>query len=148
MNTTIYLIRHSIPFKEHRGIELIDDDILSWNMKSPLSIEGEEISKEYFKKKEFRNIDVVWASSYVRAMTTAKYLAYHNHLKVNVASIFNERIHGINNWDELPSDFEKRQLEDETYKIGNGESRKEVKERMLQGANKLLEEYKGKTLLL
>lgn len=148
MYTTVYLIRHSIPFKEHRGIELINDDILSWNMKSPLSIKGEELAKEYFKKEEFKNIDVVWSSAYVRAMSTAKYLAYYNNVKVNVNSIFNERIHGVNDWSELPTDFEKRQFEDEDYKVGNGESRKEVQTRMLEGLNKLLEEYRGKNIAI
>ena len=148
MYTTVYLIRHSIPFKEHRGLELIDDDILTWNMKSPLSIKGEEKAKEYFKKEEFNNIDVVWSSSYVRAMSTAKYLAYYNDVKVNVSSVFNERIHGINNWSELPSDFEKKQFEDKDFKVGYGESRREVTVRMLDGLNKVLDEYKGKNIAI
>ena len=41
MKTTIYLIRHSIPFKEHMGTKLVNDDLLSWNMKTPLSVKGE-----------------------------------------------------------------------------------------------------------
>lgn len=148
MYTTVYLIRHSIPFKEHMGLELIDDDILTWNMKSPLSIKGEELARDYFKKEEFNNIDVVCSSAYVRAMSTAKYLAYYNDVKVNVASCFNERIHGINDFSELPLDFEKKQFEDEDYKVGYGESRKEVSERLLEGLNKVLDEYKEKNIAI
>ena len=84
MKTTIYLIRHSIPFKEHMGTKLVNDDLLSWNMKTPLSVKGEELSCEYFSKDEFRKVEVVFSSSYVRAMATAKYLAYQNDLLINV----------------------------------------------------------------
>ena len=148
MKTTIYLIRHSIPFKEHMGTKLVNDDLLSWNMKTPLSVMGEELARDYFDKSKFKKVDVVFSSSYVRAMATAKYLAYQNDLLVNVNSCFDERIHGINDWSELPKNFELRQFIDPEYKIGNGESRFEVMERMLNGLDKILEEYRGKNIAM
>lgn len=81
-------------------------------------------------------------------MATAKYLAYQNDLLVNVNSCFDERIHGINDWSELPKNFELRQFIDPEYKIGNGESRLEVMERMLNGLDKILEEYRGKNIAI
>lgn len=42
MNTTIYLIRHSEPFKVHRGNARTNETILLENEKSPLSINGEK----------------------------------------------------------------------------------------------------------
>ena len=148
MNTTIYLVRHSEPFKMHRGIEDVHESILFANIKMPLSINGEKLAEKISNNDEFNNIDVVWSSNYVRAMSTAKYFAYKNNLKVNISDKFGERIHGINSWEELPLDFETHQFEDENYKIDNGESQKEVRERLLNAINYLLNEYKNKRILV
>ena len=112
MNTTVYLIRHSVPFNEHRGIANTNESILIENQKSPLSIKGENEVRKFSKNREFKNIDAVWASNYVRTMSTAKYFAFRNKLKVNVDESLNERIHGTNSWDELPKDFEVNQFND------------------------------------
>ncbi len=146
--TTIYLMRHSEPFKIHRGIEDTNESLLFSNIKSPLSVNGEHLAEKISGEKEFYNLDSVWSSNYVRAMSTAKYFAYKNNLKVNVSEKLGERIHGVNSWEELPADFEKHQFEDENYKIGNGESRKETKERLLNAINYLLSEYKDKRILI
>ena len=76
--TTVYLVRHSIPFKVHRGIEEIDESILFSNMKAPLSVEGEELARKVSFNDEFSDIVEVWSSDYVRAMSTAKYFAFNN----------------------------------------------------------------------
>ena len=147
MNTTIYLIRHSETLKNCQTIKKIDN-ILTENIKSCLSIEGEEKAKEYFLSEEFNNIDAVYSSNYVRAISTAKYIAAYNNINLNIRDNFNERIHGINDWQELPSNFELNQMQDELYKIGYGESQKEVKERMLEGINEILDEHKGKRVAI
>jgi len=148
MNTIVYLIRHSEPFKQHKGIFNTTDNILIENQKSPLSINGEHLARKWSKKREFKNIDIVWSSNYVRTMSTAKYFAYKNNLKVNVDEGFNERIHGVNSWSDLPKDFETKQFEDENYKIGFGESQKEVKERIYKTLMKVIDENKGKRILI
>ena len=53
MITTVYLMRHSIPFKEHKGIEIINDNILLNNIKSPLSVSCEKLADEVSDKVEF-----------------------------------------------------------------------------------------------
>ena len=146
--TTLYLVRHSEPFKQHRGIEDINETILFSNIKSPLSVDGEHFAEKVSNCEEFSNIDVVWSSNYVRTMSTAKYFAYKNNLKVNVSDKLGERIHGINSWNELPADFETHQFEDENYKLENGESQKEVRERLTAFVNKILDENKGKRILI
>lgn len=148
MNTTIYLVRHSEPFEFHRGIEDVHESILFANIKTPLSINGEKLAEKISNNDEFNNIDTVWSSNYVRAISTAKYFAHKNNLKVNISDKFGERIHGINFWEELPLDFEAHQFEDENYKIDNGESQKEVRERLLNAINYLLNEYKNKRILV
>lgn len=148
MNTTIYLVRHSEPFKIHRGIEEVEEDILFANIKAPLSINGEKLAEIKSQNKEFENIDVVWSSDYVRTMSTAKYFAYGNNLKVNISDKFGERKHGISSWNELPCDFETHQFIDENYKIGSGESQKEVRERIYNKLINVIEDNKGKRILI
>lgn len=147
MTTTIYLIRHSIPFKEHRGTINTDETILIENEKSPLSIAGEKLAEEKSLQEEFKNLDIVYSSNYVRTMATAKYFASANNLKVNIDAIFNERIHGVDSWNDLPQEFELKQFNDENFKVGYGESQKEVQTRMFNGLMKVLNENKGKRMM-
>ena len=146
--TTIYLMRHSEPFKTHLGIEDTTEGLLFNNMKTPLSINGEKLAEKISNNLEFDNIDIVWSSNYARAMSTAKYFASKNNLKVNISDKLGERIHGVNSWSELPEDFEKKQLVDENYKINNGESQKEVRKRMLNAINNILDKYQNKKILI
>ena len=128
--TTVYLIRHSEGFKSLKGVCLTSDSLQLINEKSPLSVIGEELAKSVSLNKEFNNLSVVWSSNYVRAMATAKYFAVNNNLKVSIDDRLGERVIGIESWDEMPEDYEKRQMLDEYYKIGFGESQIEVRKRM------------------
>ncbi len=125
--TTIYLIRHSMPLKVNN--EFNNDNLQIQNEKSSLSIKGEQIAKDKLNNKEFANIDILFSSSYVRAIQTAKYIAEKNNLEINVISDFGERKFGINSWSELPDNFGEKQFLDENYKTEFGESQKEVRER-------------------
>lgn len=146
--TTVYLVRHSEPFKVHRGIEDVKEDVLFSNIKTPLSVNGEKLAKQKSLEKEFNNLDVVWSSNYVRAMSTAKYFADNNNLKVNITDKLGERIYGIKSWDELPIDFEIHQFEDEDYKIGFGESRKEVSYRLVKKLYEIIDNNKNDRILI
>ncbi|MBQ7140281.1 MAG: histidine phosphatase family protein [Bacilli bacterium] len=148
MNTVIYLIRHSEPFKVHRGITNTNESILMENEKSPLSIDGEKLAEKMALLEEFKNLDIVYSSNYVRAMSTAKYFSSVNNLKVNIDDRFNERVHGINSWNELPNDFEMKQFEDEDYKIGFGESQKEVRNRMYESLIEVINKNHGKKIAI
>ncbi len=144
--TTIYLIRHSKPIKVNNNFN--NDNLQIQNEKSSLSIEGEQIAQEKLNKEEFDNADILFSSNYVRTIQTAKYLADKNNLEINVVSDLGERKFGISSWNEFPPDFEIHQFKDENYKIGNGESQKEVRERLLNFVNYLLGEYKDKKILI
>lgn len=148
MKTTIYLIRHSEPFKVHRGNVNVSESILIENEKSPLSINGEKIAEKWATNVEFNALDVVYSSNYVRAMSTAKYFAHNNNLKVNIDERFNERIHGVDSWEELPKNFESNQFEDENYKVGFGESQKDVQTRMYSALVEVMKNYKGKRIAI
>ena len=146
--TTVYLIRHSEPFKVHYGIVENNDELLFSNKKNPLSINGEKLAEKISKHVELKNIDAVWSSDYVRCMSTAKYFAYENNLKVNISSQLGERIHGVSSWSELPGDFEVHQFADENYKESFGESRKEATSRIFKKFNQILTENNNKRIII
>jgi len=148
MQTEIYLIRHSEPFKIHRGNTNTHESILIENEKSPLSINGEKMAEEFSNNDEFKNLDVVYSSNYVRAMSTAKYFAFNNNLKVDIDERFNERVHGVDSWSDLPVNFELNQFNDENYKVGFGESQKEVQARMYDGLVSAMSTSKGKRIAI
>lgn len=144
--TTIYLIRHSKPMKVNNTFN--KDNLQLQNEKTSLSIEGEQIAKEKLNKKEFDDIDIIFSSNYVRTIQTAKYLSEKNNTKINVISDLGERKFGIDSWDELPDNFERKQFLDENYKLNNGENQKEVRDRMCSIIMKILNEYPNKRIAI
>lgn len=142
------MIRHSEPFKVHRVNVRTNETILLENEKSPLSINGEKMAERFANMEEFKKLDLVYSSNYVRAMSTAKYFASANDLKVNIDDGFNERIHGVDSWSELPNNFEINQFQDENYKVGFGESQKEVQTRMYEVLCEVIKENQGKIIAI
>lgn len=124
------------------------DELQIENEKNPLSVDGEEKAKQLSLIDEMKNIELVISSNYVRAISTAKYLAHQNKIDINIIEDFGERKFGINSWDEKPKNFTQRQLEDENYKMPNGESRKETADRMYNSLFKILNEYHGKRIAI
>lgn len=144
--TTIYLIRHSKTLKVNNTFN--SDDLQIQNEKVSLSAEGEQIAQNKLSKKEFDNIDILFSSSYVRTIQTAKYISIKNKLEINVISDLGERKFGIDSWDELPDNFERKQFLDENYKLNNGENQKEVRDRMYSVIIKILKEYPYKRIAI
>lgn len=145
--TTIYLMRHSVALKNINN-DYNNDSLQLQNEKMPLSIEGEELASNISKEEELQSIDVVISSNYVRAMSTAKYISNANNVNLIVNSAFGERKFGVNSWDELPTDFGLRQNNDENYKMGDGESQKEVRERVYRALIDVIDEYKDKRVVI
>ncbi|MBR1376545.1 MAG: histidine phosphatase family protein [Bacilli bacterium] len=141
--TVVYFIRHSEALKSNNINN--SDTLQVQNEKWPLTENGENIAKEKSKIEELQNFDVVYSSNYVRTISTAKYFTSD---KINIDENFGERKFGINNWDELPSDFGERQFNDLDYKIGNGESINEVIKREEESLINILNEYKNKKILI
>ena len=146
--TTVYLIRHSEGFRSLQGEWNTNDSVQLINEKSPLTVYGEKLAEQVASKDEFKNLDTVWCSNYVRSISTAKYFAVNNNLKVNLDDRLRERVQGITSWEELPKDFEERQLTDETFKIGFGENQLEVRKRMEEVLFEIINKYKGKRICI
>ncbi len=140
---TIYFMRHSETLKP---MNINNSDTLqSQNEKWPLTINGEILAKEKSKHIELNNFDIVISSNYVRAISTAKYFTKD---KILIDENFGERKFGIDNWDELPKNFGKRQFDDFNYKLPNGESINEVIKREYDSLINILNNYYDKKILI
>ena len=144
--TTLYLIRHSVRMKR--------DDIETYNTTQPriireekivLSSEGEKRAEILSKEEELQNIDVLYTSNCVRTLQTAKYMMESQNLKANIDERLDERRVGIINDQKVP-DWFIRQYMDENYKTDGGESQKDVRKRMDEVINEILEKHKNKRI--
>lgn len=133
---TVYFIRHSKPGKCSYIYNFFNIQIK--NEKKRLTKEGMQIAEHFFGNKEFDDIGEIYSSNYLRAYQTAKILAKKLKLKVTVVPGFGERKVGIKSWNEYPKDFEIHQFNDNDYKLENGESLNEVRERELKALNNIL----------
>ena len=143
MMTTIYFMRHSEVLKYNNIFN--HDSLQLQNEKWILTKNGEKLAREKSKLDELKNFDIVFSSNYVRAIETAKYFSDDI---INIDERFGERKFGINSWEELPNDFEKRQFNDLNYKFKNGESIKEVIKREEEALNDILTNHKGEKILI
>lgn len=144
--TTIYLIRHSVRMKR--------DNIETYNTIQPriikeekiiLSSVGEKRAEVLSKEKELQNIDVIYTSNCVRTLGTAKYIMESQNLKAHIDERLDERRVGIINDKEVP-DWFIRQYKDIDYKTVGGESLGEVRARIEQVINEIIEQHKNKRI--
>lgn len=153
--TTIYLIRHSEKLKIDGDYKTNESEQIK-NEKIILSIEGEEKALELSKKAKLQGLDKVYTSHYTRAVATAKYIAAQNNLKLNIDERLGERKLGINVEDSMEKfrdagvkkdiNFTVAQLLDENLKSENGESNKEVRKRMLECINEIIQKNPKKRI--
>ena len=148
MNTTVYLIRHSIRFNE-KDIEKYNtsQNKLLRNEKIILSVEGEKRAEILSNEEELQNLDVVYASNCVRTLQTAKYILEKQHLKVNIDERFDERRVGLPN-DDVVKDWFVVQYLDENYKTIGGESQKEVRDRFSEALDEVLDQHRGERIAI
>jgi 2,3-bisphosphoglycerate-dependent phosphoglycerate mutase len=136
MNTTVYFIRHAKP-----DISVKDD------MTRPLSFEGIEKSKELIELFEEIIIDNIYSSPFKRSIQTIEPIAKDKNIKIEIIDDFRERKMS-NNWIENYEEYSKKQWDDFSYKLKDGESLNEVQKRNIKELEKILLEYKGKTIII
>lgn len=146
LETTVYLIRHS----EKIDLKLInntynDEYYQNRREKIILSIKGEEKAKILSQSEEFKNIDSIYSSNYVRTIQTAKYMAETQKKIINIDKRFNERNMGIiKEGKNIAID----QYFDDNLKNEEGESKKEVQNRMYEGFMDVVYKNKGKRVVI
>lgn len=148
MNTTVYLIRHSIRFKNDLVKQYkTDQNKAILKEKICLSVEGERRADILSNEKELQNIDSIYASNCVRTLQTAKYIIEKQNLKVTIDDRLDERRVGKPN-DNVVKDWWLRQFTDENYKTEGGESQADVRNRVGEAINEILDENKGKRIAI
>lgn len=138
--TVIYITRHTKPDKtkyKKTGNELEKNKLIE------LSQEGIKKAKEFFKKQEFKTIEQVYTSSYIRTIETAKLLEK----PIIIDKRLGERIPGIPDTTITRNEYYYKQIKNENFKFKNGESRKEIETRMYECLTTILRENK-KTLII
>ena len=115
---------------------------------APLSVTGEKKAEKLSELEYLKNIDIVWSSEYVRAMSTAKYVANKNNIKVNIDKRLGERIHGDLTKSIDFNDYKYKQLTDINYKLNNGENQEEVRNRMLESLYEIINDNKDKNIFI
>ena len=148
MNTTVYLIRHSIRFNNDyiEEYNTLQNKTIK-NEKTVLSVEGEKRAEILSNEEELQNLDVIYASNCVRTLQTAKYIIEKQNLKVNIDDRFDERKVGKPN-DDVIKDWFVRQYMDENYKTEGGESQKELRARFSEAFEEVINKNKGKRIAI
>lgn len=148
METTVYISRHSEPCKDLFGDYQTYENEQTRNEKTILSINGEQKAQKLSDCSMLHHVEVLYSSHYVRAMSTAKYIASKNHIKLNVDERLGERKIGVQYRNEIPPYFTYYQLKDWNYKLKNGESLNECKERITKCLYDILTKNHGKTIMI
>lgn len=145
MLKNILLIRHSEQLKI-KDTQKYDISEQVNNEKIILSVNGEELAKKISKLEELQNIEMIWSSNYVRALSTSKYIAERNNIEINVDDRLNERKLGdLRQLKELgktkKNSFTNEQLRNIDLKNTGGESNREVSTRMKVFLKEIISNY-------
>ena len=134
--TTVYFVRHAQPNYDNH------DDMMR-----ELTAKGLEDRKLVTKFLSDKNVDIVLSSPFHRSVDTVRHFADLKGLEIGIVEDFRERrIDSV--WIEDFNGFCKKQWEDFSYKLSDGESLAEVQERNIAALNKVLTEYAGKTIVV
>lgn len=134
--TTVYFVRHAEPNYDNH------DDLLR-----ELTEKGLRDRKLVTAFLSDKDIDVVLSSPYIRAIDTVRDFAESKGLNVAIIEDFKERkIDSV--WIEDYNSFCKKQWEDFSYKLSDGESLAEVQSRNIGALNRVLKDYEGKNIVI
>ncbi len=134
--TEIYFIRHAESNTKNRN------DVL--RELTPKGLRDRELVTGFLVDK---NIDAVLSSPYVRAVDTVKHFADSVGYTVETIDGFSERKVG-SGWIKDYTTYCKRQWEDFSYKLPEGESLGEVQDRNIRTLNTVLDRFKNKRIVI
>lgn len=134
--TRVYIIRHAEPnFNNH-------DDLTR-----ELSAKGLEDRKRVTEFLLDKNIDVAISSPFKRAIDTIKDFTDCFGMEIMIIDSFRER-KVDSGWIDDFTAFTRKQWEDFSFKLSDGECLKEVQERNVAALETVLEKYKGKNIII
>lgn len=134
--TGVFFVRHAEPNYDNH------DDML--RELSPKGLADRSKVTDFLFSKD---IDVVLSSPFKRAVDTVKDFADSKGLSIEIVDDFRERrVDSV--WIEDFSAFSRRQWDDFSYKLSDGECLKEVQERNISALNEVLSRYSGKNIVI
>lgn len=134
--TTVYFVRHAEPNYDNH-----DDAAREL---SPKGLKDRELVTAYLAD---RRIDRVMSSPFKRAVDTVGHFANLQGLSVETVEDFRERRVG-NGWIEDFDGFCKRQWEDFSYRLSEGESLAVVQERNIRALFDVLRQYPNQNIVV
>ena len=134
--TTIFFVRHAEP-------NYMNHDELS----RELTEKGLRDSKLVTRFLSDKGIDIVFSSPYKRAIDTIRDFSESEGLEIHLEDDFRER-KVDSGWIEDFTSFCKAQWADFDYKFSDGETLGEVQARNIAALNRLLSEYRNKTIVV
>ena len=134
--TRVYFVRHAEPNNSNH------DDAL--RELSPKGMRDRALVTAFLKDKE---IDAVFSSPYKRAVDTVRDFAERYGYEIHIVDAFRER-KVESGWIDDFDSFARRQWEDFTFKLSDGESLQEVQRRNLAALRHLLDRYAGKNIVI
>ena len=134
--TGVFFVRHAEPNYDNH------DDML--RELSPKGLADRSKVTDFLSSKD---IDVVLSSPFKRAVDTVKDFADSKGLSIEIVDDFRERrVDSV--WIDDFSAFSRRQWDDFSYKLSDGECLKEVQERNIRALNEVLSRYSGKNIVI
>lgn len=147
METVVYLISNAEIINSQSLLLQEEENTKTRKEKMILSVEGEHSASALSKKEELQNISALYSSSYVRALSTAKYISLENDLPIHVNEALNDRVIGqLGLLDGI--DFFRRQEHDFDFKLHGGESLNGVKRRMTTLLKSLLKSHENERIAI
>ena len=134
--TFVYFIRHAEPnYLNHNDY---DRELTAKGLKD------RELVTAFLSDKD---IDVVISSPYKRAVDTVKHFADTNNIHMELIDDFRERkVDSI--WIDDFNAFCKKQWEDFSYKLSDGETLGEVQKRNIEALLSIIKKYNGKNIVV
>lgn len=143
--TTIYLISNNCFMNDLLVYKHYIDLDQKRNIR-PLTVNGEKIALTIAKKKILQNADVIYSSSFFSSVNTAKYLAEKNNIDIIVDKKLDDR--KIGNLEDNNLNLRNLQEHDFDYKLENGESLNEVKNRVRDLIKELIKNYENNKVVI
>ena len=134
--TKVYYVRHAEPNYDNHNDALRE-----------LTLKGLDDRKLVTKFLADKEINVAVSSPFRRAVDTIKEFADLKGIKIEVIDGFRER-KVDSGWIDDFTSFTQNQWDDFNYKLSDGECLQEVQERNISALLKLIDDYKGKNIVI
>lgn len=134
--TNVYFIRHAEPNYDNH-----DDKTRELSAKG---LKDRELVTDFLTDKQ---IAIVVSSPFKRAIDTVRDFANKSGMDITIIDDFRER-RVDSCWIEDFTSFSRKQWEDFSYKLSDGECLLEVQSRNIAALNKLLDDYNGRNIVV